>query len=49
MTAVTHPTPAQVRAWMQQRQVERKPVPAPEEIRRQLGWFLNHRSAECAR
>lgn len=39
-TAVTHPTPAQVRTWMQQRQAERAPLPSIEEIRRQLGWNL---------
>lgn len=49
MTAVTHPTPAAVRAWMQQRQVERTPLPTPAEIRRQLGWNLINKSAECAR
>lgn len=50
MTAVTHPTPLQVRQWMQQRQVERKPLPTPAEIRQQLGWnLLNNKSAECAR
>lgn len=50
MTAVTHPTPAQVRQWMQQRQVERKPLPTPEQIRTELGWhLLNNKAAECAR
>lgn len=35
-----HPTKEQVRSFMQQRQVERKPPPSPEEIRRQLGWAM---------
>lgn len=48
MKPVTHPTPQQVRDWMKQRQVEHKPPPSMEEIRRQLGWKLTQ-SAECAR
>ena len=40
MTPVTHPTPAQVRAWMQQRQAEKKPPPSPADVRRELGWEL---------
>jgi hypothetical protein len=49
MTPVTHPSPQQVRAWMQQRQVERAPLPTLAEIRRVLGWELLKTSAECAR
>lgn len=50
LTLTTHPTPQQVREWMQQRQVERTPVPTLEEVRRALGWyFLSPKSAECAR
>lgn len=51
MTLTTHPTPAQVRAWMQQRQAERAPVPTPAEVRRQLGWNLItvDKAVECAR
>ncbi|MFA9217421.1 MAG: hypothetical protein ACEQSK_09970 [Sphingomonadaceae bacterium] len=33
-----HPTKEQVRAFMQLREFDRRPPPAPEEIRRQLGW-----------
>jgi hypothetical protein len=50
ITLTTKPTPAEVRQWMQQRQVERAPLPTPAEIRRMLGWhLLNLNSAECAR
>lgn len=34
------PTVAQVRSWMQQRQVDRSPPPSLEEVGRQLGWEL---------
>jgi hypothetical protein len=40
MTQTSKPSNQQVRSWMQQRQVDRTPPPAPEEIRRQLGWGL---------
>lgn len=43
------PTPAQVREWMQQRQLERAPLPTPAEIRIALGWNLIKPGAECAR
>lgn len=36
----TKPSPQQVRDYMQQRREARTPPPAPEEIRRQLGWEL---------
>jgi hypothetical protein len=34
------PSNEQVRNWTQQRQVQRTPPPAPEQIRRELGWVL---------
>lgn len=37
---ITHPTKEQVRAYMAARESARRPPPAPEEIRRQLGWRL---------
>lgn len=37
---ITHPTKEQVRAYMLRREAERRPPPAPAEIRRQLGWRL---------
>lgn len=37
---ITHPTKEQVRAYMVAREAARRPPPAPEEIRRQLGWRL---------
>jgi hypothetical protein len=40
MTQVTHPTQQQVREYLARRLQERTPPPAPEEIRRQLGWEL---------
>lgn len=49
MTLTTKPKAQLVREWMQQRQVERAPLPTPAEIRTQLGWELLKPSAECAR
>lgn len=40
MTQTSKPEAQAVRDWMQQRQLDRTPPPAPEEIRRQLGWGL---------
>lgn len=40
MPRTSKPNHEQVRSWMQQRQADRTPPPAPEEIRRQLGWGL---------
>ncbi len=39
---VTQPTKEQVRAYMAARESARRPPPPPEEIRRQLGWRLQH-------
>ena len=39
MHHITHPSKEQVRAYMLQRTAERLPPPAPEQIRRQLGWL----------
>lgn len=33
-----------VRAFIQARAKSRSPLPSQEEIRRQLGWFLKHKS-----
>lgn len=38
MQTVPHPTKEQVRAYMHQRGRAHRPPPAPDEIRRQLGW-----------
>lgn len=35
-----HPSKHLVRAWLSRRLQDLKPPPAPEEIRRQLGWSL---------
>jgi hypothetical protein len=40
MTQVTHPSAQQVREYLAKRIKERTPPPAPDEIRRQLGWEL---------
>jgi hypothetical protein len=40
MYQTRNPSHQQVRSWMQQRQVDRTPPPAPEQIRRELGWGL---------
>ena len=37
---ITHPTKEQVRAYMAERELARRPPPAPAEIRRKLGWRL---------
>lgn len=37
---ITHPTKEQVRAYMAERELAHRPPPAPEEIRRKLGWRL---------
>jgi hypothetical protein len=37
---IVHPTKEQVRAYMAEREADRRPPPAPDEIRRQLGWRL---------
>lgn len=39
MTATSHPSKEQVRAYMHQRECDRRPPPTPDEIRRQLGWY----------
>jgi hypothetical protein len=46
-----HPPKEQVRNWLRQRQIERKPPQTPDEIRRELGWYFlpNNKCAECAR
>lgn len=40
MIYILHPTPAQIRAWMQSPERKEGPPPTPEEIRRQLGWEM---------
>jgi len=40
MSQTTHPSKHLVRAWLERRVQDLKPPPAPEEIRRQLGWGL---------
>lgn len=41
MTDTTHPPKESVRAYMERRtHAPLDPPPTPEEIRRQLGWFL---------
>jgi hypothetical protein len=40
MHQITHPTKEQVRAYMTRREVARVPPPAPDEVRRELGWRL---------
>ena len=44
---ITNPTKEQVRAYMAARETARRPPPAPEEIRRQLGWRLQRRDEDC--
>ncbi|GJJ03362.1 hypothetical protein RugamoR64_39000 [Duganella rhizosphaerae] len=41
MTCTTHPSKETVRAYLARRaQATPEPPPSPEEIRRQLGWYL---------
>jgi hypothetical protein len=40
MTQTTKPSNQQVRSWMHQRQADRTPPPAPEQIRTELGWKM---------
>jgi len=40
MPQTSKPTNEQVRSWLQKRQADRSPPPAPDVIRRQLGWGL---------
>ena len=40
MSQTTHPSKHLVRAYLERRTHEVKPPPAPEEIRRQLGWGM---------
>jgi len=40
MAITTHPSKQQVRAYLQRRSHEAKPPPAPDAIRRELGWEL---------
>jgi len=47
MQPVPHPSKEQVRAYMMQRSQAQRPPPAPDEIRKQLGWcwqYGNNRS-----
>ena len=44
---IIHPAKEQVRAYMAGRGAARRPPPAPEEIRRQLGWRLAPPEAEA--
>jgi hypothetical protein len=38
--SIIHPSKEQVRAYMAERELARRPPPAPAEIRRRLGWQL---------
>ena len=40
MSTFAHPPKDLVRAYLAQRWCERRPPPAPEEIRRRLGWVM---------
>jgi hypothetical protein len=49
MTHTTKPSNQIVRSWMQQRQVDRTPPPAPEQIRVELGWKMVEAERETNR
>ena len=40
MTRITYPSKDVVRAYLAQRLRERRPPPAPDEIRGRLGWMM---------
>lgn len=40
MAQANHPSKYLVRSWLERRTHEAMPPPAPQEIRRQLGWGL---------
>jgi hypothetical protein len=40
MTQTTKPSNQQVRSWMHQRQADRTPPPAPDQVRIELGWKM---------
>lgn len=42
MQSIPHPSKEQIRAYMQRRESAHRPPPAPDEIRRQLGWYGQH-------
>lgn len=45
---VNQPTKEQVRAYMVSRGRTHRPPPAPEDIRRQLGWKLARAEPDCS-
>lgn len=49
MTQTSKPSNQQVRSWMQRRQADRTPPPAPEQIRRELGWKMVEAERETNR
>jgi len=49
MMQTSKPEKSQVRSWMQQRQVDRTPPPAPEQIRMELGWKMVEAERETNR
>ncbi|SFF94108.1 hypothetical protein SAMN05518865_106186 [Duganella sp. CF458] len=40
MDKSTQPSKEAVRNWLQSRQEERRPLPDPQQIRRELGWEM---------
>lgn len=50
---VTQPSKEQVRQWLTDRRDAKTPPPAPEQVRRELGWDMTHQMdkqrQECAR
>ena len=40
MNVLKQPTKGEIREWLYQRQVERKPLPDMAQIKRELGWNL---------
>lgn len=49
MTQTTKPSNQQVRSWMHQRQVDRTPPPAPDQVRIELGWKMVEAERETNR
>lgn len=40
-TITEQPSKEQVRAWMKDRRESGKPLPSPQDIRRELGWGMH--------
>jgi hypothetical protein len=49
MNSPSNPSKEQVREWLREETIQHRPPPDPNEIRRQLGWFLMERNHKKSR